>query len=411
MIIDFPNIRHLRAFREVVHTQSISEAAKRVHLSQPAVTQAINKLEDILEIKLFTRRSNGLFPSVACDILFPRIERLFEYLASGGQHASRIASRNQQQGFSNFQDLVTAAHLKALIAISETGNFSLAARSVDLSQPTIHRAARDLEKLAGFDLFTTTSKGVDLTPAAEAFVLQVKLAAAELRQGMAEIGNHRGAESTKIYVGSMPLSRTNILPTAIHELLQEAKNVQILAIDGPYSDLLKQLRHADLDFLIGALRDPIPSEDIVQEHLFDDPLSIIVGAHHPLTRKRNPKIEDTLAFPWIAPPKGTPAGGYLAEVLRIPSLPQTPVRTVSSSLVLMRGLLELGDYVTLMSRHQVSREIEQGLAVPLDIDLPGGHRPIGLTYRKDWRATGTQERFMDILRKTSLVAASKSSVR
>lgn len=410
MTAEFPNIRHLRAYREVVNTHSISEAAKKVHLSQPAVTQAISKLEERLGVTLFSRHSNGLFPTDASNILFHRIERLFEYLTLGSEQANRLAGRGKKEGFSNFHDLITATQLKALIAISETGNFSMAARSVNLSQPSIHRAARDLEKLAGFDFFISNSKGVDLTQAAEAFVLQVKLAAAELRQGLEEIDSFKGKDSSKIYIGSMPLARTSILPDAIHTLLQETENVQIIAIDGPYPELLKRLRKADLDLLIGALRNPAPSDDIIQERLFDDPLSIIVGINHPLAKKRKPKIEDTLSYPWIAPPKETPAGRYLAEVLRIPDLPNTPVRTVSSSLVLVRGLLGLGNYVTIMSRHQMSREIDQGLAIPLDIELTDSYRSIGLTYRSDWRATSTQNRFLDLLRAKSMAASQTNAL-
>ncbi|MBZ0214965.1 MAG: LysR family transcriptional regulator, partial [Fimbriimonadaceae bacterium] len=49
----FPNLRHLRAFREVAACRSISQASRRVHLSQPAITQAIAKLEDALGLALF----------------------------------------------------------------------------------------------------------------------------------------------------------------------------------------------------------------------------------------------------------------------------------------------------------------------------------------------------------------------
>ena len=41
------NLRHLRAFCEAAALGSISRAAEEVHLSQPAVTQAIAKLEEI----------------------------------------------------------------------------------------------------------------------------------------------------------------------------------------------------------------------------------------------------------------------------------------------------------------------------------------------------------------------------
>ena len=44
-----PNLRHLRVFLEVARHRSISKAAPRVFLSQPAITQAIGKLETLLE--------------------------------------------------------------------------------------------------------------------------------------------------------------------------------------------------------------------------------------------------------------------------------------------------------------------------------------------------------------------------
>ena len=48
-----PNFRHLRVFREVARLRSVSAAAEQVHLSQPAVTQAICKLEGELGAELF----------------------------------------------------------------------------------------------------------------------------------------------------------------------------------------------------------------------------------------------------------------------------------------------------------------------------------------------------------------------
>ena len=46
----------------------------------------------------------------------------------------------------------------------------------------------------------------------------------------------------------------------------------------------------------------------------------------------------------------------LHRLLRIGARDETPVRIVSSSLVLVRGLLTRGDYVTIMSRHQMQVE-------------------------------------------------------
>ena len=383
------------AFLEVARCKGVSAAAERVHLSQPAVTQAVAGLEESLGVALFERHPAGMFLTAAGALYQARVARMFDHLAAGARGIGRRRAANG----AGFHTRLTATQLRALIAVWESGNFSIAARSLSIAQPSVHRAARDLERLAGVPFFLAGRRGVELSPAAEQFARAVKLAHAELRQGGYEISRHKGQDSTRITVGSMPLSRSQILPEALNGLFAgDAARVQVRTVDGPYAELLRGLRHGDLDFLIGALRDPAPADDVVQEHLFDDPLAVIAGPGHPLIGRAGLTLADTLRYPWVAPPKNAPAGRYLFDALGIGKMEQTPVRIVSSSLVLVRGLLARGDFLTVMSPHQAALERELGLVVPLDVALPGSARPIGLTIRAGWTPTRTQARFLDLIR-------------
>lgn len=383
---------------EVADAGGISAAAHRVHLSQPAVTQAIARLEDRFGVRLLDRRPEGMFPTAEGEVLLIRVRRMFDTLADGAARAVRMAGRRDGKPNADFHTRVTAAQLRALVAIGAAGNFSLAARQLGISQPSIHRAGRDLEKLAGMTFLAPGRRGIELTPQAEVFARAVKLAEAELGQGLDELTRLKGRDATRIGVGSMPLSRSEILPAACDAMLGEAGGVQIRIVDAPYAELLRELRYGELDMLIGALRTPPPADDVAQEPLFDDPLAIMAGPDHPLAGRRNLTLDDTFAYPWIAPPRDTPAGAYLFRTLGIGSMPQTPVRVVTSSMVLIRGMLARGDYLTILSPRQAAVEIEQGLMVPLDIPLPGSSRPIGLTTRTGWMPTPTQARFLDLLR-------------
>lgn len=398
MAMEFPNLRHLRAFMEVAEAQGISAAAHRVHLSQPAVTQAISGLEKRFQVTLFDRRAEGMFPTEEGEVLLLRVRRLFDNLAAGAAKAMRLAGRREGKPVADFHLRVTAAQLRALIAVREAGNFSLAARALGIAQPSVHRAGRDLEKLSGLQLFAPTRKGIELTPPAEAFARAVKLAEAELGQGLDELTRLSGADATRIAVGSMPLSRTEILPTACDALLKEAGGVQLRLVDAPYGELLRGLRYGELDVLIGALRDPLPADDVEQEALFDDRLAVMARPDHPLAKRPDLSLDDTLAYPWIAGPKDTPAGAYLYRTLRIGEMEHTPVSVVTSSMVIVRGLLTRGDYLTLLSPRQAAVEIAQGLMVPLDLPLPDSARRIGLTTRSGWMPTPTQARFLDLVR-------------
>ncbi len=63
------NLKQLRAFTEVIKTGSVSEAARRLHRSQPAVSAQITSLEDELGIALFTRKGMRLKPAPEAHFL------------------------------------------------------------------------------------------------------------------------------------------------------------------------------------------------------------------------------------------------------------------------------------------------------------------------------------------------------
>jgi LysR family transcriptional regulator of gallate degradation len=127
MILDIPNLRHLRAFLEVAKHQRISAAAEHVHLSQPAITQAIGKLEATLGALLFDRRPNGMYISEAGRLFQARASRTLKHLQTGVREAVRFAENRQSHSVANFEHLLTAAKLRALAAMSAYKNYSIAA--------------------------------------------------------------------------------------------------------------------------------------------------------------------------------------------------------------------------------------------------------------------------------------------
>lgn len=395
------NIRHLRAFREVAKHKSVSVASGHVYLSQPAITQAIAKLEAILNAQLFERRSNGMFVTEAGELFLNRVERTLERIENGARKAFKLRGKGNTSGFSTFDKLITVAQLRALLAVAEAGNFSLAARNIGVSQPTLHRTARDLERLSGIPLFKKVSQGIELTRAAQVLAQYSRLAFSELDQGLEEIEALRGVDTGRITVGTMPLARSYILPHAINELTRSRNELDISVIDGPYDDLLHGLRFGYLDLLIGALRDPLPIEDIVQEELFEDVLVVVGRAGHPLSTHTDLTIKDLAAYPWVVPRADTPTRAYF-EALFDNETASSPKHVIeSSSLVMIRGLLLGSDRLTIISKHQISHETEQNFLEVLSFDTSNTSRPIGVTFRRDWQPTATQSRLLDLLRSAS----------
>ena len=263
MEFDLPNLRHMRVFRECLRCGSVSGAAAACNMSQPAATQAIAKLEATVGTRLVLRQPPRLGPTPCGALLVRRVEAALSHLERGAREASR-SQPPRARDKTSFDRHVTPAQIRALIAIAGSGSFTVAARQLGLSQPTVHRAARALEEIAGVSFFKSTPAGVELTAAAQAFTLGAKLAQAEIRQGREEIGRELGEDRGTFVIGSLPLARTAIVPRATHAMITGFPSVQVRVVDGRYHELLRSLREGELDCLIGALRDPPPADDVVQ---------------------------------------------------------------------------------------------------------------------------------------------------
>lgn len=72
------NLKQLRAFTEVIQTGSVSEAARRLHRSQPAVSAVIASLEDELGMPLFIRKGMRLKPAPEAFFLLREAEEILQ---------------------------------------------------------------------------------------------------------------------------------------------------------------------------------------------------------------------------------------------------------------------------------------------------------------------------------------------
>ena len=396
------NLRHLHTFGEVARLGSVSAAARAVHISQPAVTQAVAGVERYFGASLLTRSNAGVALTAAGELCARRIERSISHLRDAVAELTRGSSRNFDFDATR---LMRSAHLQALSAVVEHRNFSLAARAQHMSQPSVHRAARELERLIGVPLFEKTSFGITPTREAEKLARRARLAFAEIAQARAEVHALSGGESGRTVIGAMPLARSFLVPTALLEFTQQYPEHSVAIVEGTYEHLLASLRSGEADFLIGALRNPAPVADVVQEHLFDDPLAIIVRAKHPLLSRRRVTVAALSKYPWIVPRAGTPLRAHFNEMFETAGLP-APTRAIEcNSLIAARALLLESDRIMLLSAHQIHYELEAGLLIALPHPAGDVERPIGLTMRHDWHPTDSQRVLLDIVRRCSAEAA------
>ncbi|WP_296723759.1 LysR substrate-binding domain-containing protein [Variovorax sp.] len=85
-------LKHIEAFRIVMQTGSMTEAARRLHTSQPQVSRLVSQLEAIVGFLLFERRGTRLLPSLDGKRFFQDVEKAFVGLEGLEGAASNIRS-------------------------------------------------------------------------------------------------------------------------------------------------------------------------------------------------------------------------------------------------------------------------------------------------------------------------------
>ncbi len=389
------NLRHLRVASEVGRAGSINAAAQNCALSQPAVTQAIATLERNFGVSLFNRSNVGVRPTSAGELVIERSARALNHLREAIADIMRTATR---EAAGRVERAITTAQLRALIGVAEQGSFSQAARALEVSQPTVHRAARELERVSGLALFERTSFGVQPTRDAQRLARGAKLAFAEIEQARAELAPFGGGEGGRTVIGAMPLAQSFLLPRALIEFTKAHPRHAVAILEGSYDNLVAELRGGTADFLIGAQRDPLLFKDIVQEHLFDDELAIVVRAGHPLQSLKRLSVQSLAKYAWIEPRRESPLHERFDTLFRDAGVPMPRATIECNSLVAARSLLLESDCVMLLSVHQVHYDIDAGLLAALPHPQGRVTRAIGLTTRINWHPTQAQQQLLDLIR-------------
>ncbi|AXS38882.1 LysR family transcriptional regulator [Breoghania sp. L-A4] len=394
---ELPNFHHLRAFSLTAHLRSVHGAARQAHLSQPAVTQAIGRLEKRFDCRFFERRSTGMYPTPLGEIMLLRVDRALDLLDGAARRIGESARRNARARPAPLDRMATTTQLRALIAISQTGSFSAAARAIDQAQPSVHRAGRDLEKLAGVPLFERISHGVALTPHGRLLAMRASLAFKEIEAAGEDLEAAKGVVRGRLIIGTLPLVRTELVPAALAGMTGAYPDAEISVIDGPYDGQLTALRTGEIDMLIGALREPAPADDVEERALFFDTLSVIARRGHPLAGRTTIGIDDLRRYGWVVPRASTPTREHFDALMRTGNEAPPPGLIVTSSLVVLRGLLLKSDRLAILSRRQVTYEERTGLLTALPVALNDPPRPIGLTLRRNWHPTRLQSAFIAAL--------------
>lgn len=157
------SLRHVEAIHAALLTGSVTGAAARLHVSQPAVSSLLKEAEERLEFALFERQAGRFNPTARAELIFKEIERSFTGLDAINSMCERLLQDQRRTiVIASTPAFATAVLPRVLKAFREAGSdayFAVSPRSSEYAQAQVASHKADI----AFALREPTLPGVDCT--------------------------------------------------------------------------------------------------------------------------------------------------------------------------------------------------------------------------------------------------------
>jgi len=299
-------------------------------------------------------------------------------------------------------------HLHLLVALDDFRNIGKAAGHANVTQPAISKALADLERGLGVRLFERSARGVNPTLYGECMNRNARSMLDELAQTRDELRGLVAGTTGKVCVGALSSTVNTLLPQSLVLLKERSPGTSVLVRENIQEVLLPDLWNGKLDLLIGRLPATHAARGLEEKILYTQPVSIISGPQHALSRKMALLWSDLQEFPWVLPPVGTLLRDPVEKAFEehgIP-LPANALETISANVV--ARYVQLSNAIAVMAS-DVARYYERlGVVAVLPIDFSRQVPPIGVVWNQERPLSPSARLMMQCLEE---VAAEIETVR
>lgn len=288
------------------------------------------------------------------------------------------------------EERIKLRHLQCALAVAQLGSVQKAAQALAISQPAVSKTVTELEELLGVRLLERSRKGAELTAAGTAFLRHAQGSLTALKQAVSSVtpGPQRSAP---VALGMLPTVAPSLVPRLVLQLDQRASRVGLPAPSlRVYSqtnpELLSQLRQGQLDLVIGRFAEPQVMRGLSFEHLYTDPLVLVVRRGHPLLKRRPADILDRLqTYKLVLPLPGTAIRHAADALLAQQGADEAPstLETLSISVAQQQCLSSNAIWFTRAGA--VAPDLEQKRLCRLPVETGRTEEMIGLIQRAESR--------------------------
>jgi Transcriptional regulator len=174
-------------------------------------------------------------------------------------------------------------HLRYLVAVAEEGSLKMAAeRRLHTAQPSLSRQLRDLELEVGTDLLKRSSRGVELTPAGQAFIEHARLSLHQAAEAVAAARRAVRPTKASFRVGFLTGQEVEWLPHVTNVLSGQLKDIDFRVSSDFSPDIGQAVQLGEIDLGFSRIE---PQPDVTYKVIAHEPIVVVLPSDHPLAAK------------------------------------------------------------------------------------------------------------------------------
>ncbi len=237
--------------------------------------------------------------------------------------------------------------LQAFLAVAETGSFQEAARRCGVTQSTISRQVQSLENQLGLSLLRRHDRA-KLTPGGEVLLTRARRICQDWQQAVDDISILLEGRQPELCIAAIQSACAYQLPAVLPKFLLEYPKVQLRVTALGSDRALKVLRDGLVDAAIVMNNRFLTSNaDMVVDPLFREPISVLVGAQHPLAKQASVSWDAIVEFPQVVFKDGYGMQRLVQEQASIHGV-AAKIALELNTLDAFRGVVREGDFVAML---------------------------------------------------------------
>lgn len=145
---------------------------------------------------------------------------------------------------------MNSRQLQYAILLSQVGNFSQVAESLDISQPALSKQILNLEKEIGVKLFDRNCVPVQLTPAGEYFIREAQELLYKEDQLLRSMDRYKTGEAGQLTIGITPFRGSYLIPEIVKSVRSKYPGIMVKLHEAGSGILRKEAAEGKFDFAV-----------------------------------------------------------------------------------------------------------------------------------------------------------------